>query len=176
MAQIDISEVIKNYAQVAAWVAGGSYFGLKFIQGYSVIDLSLKVTSTRQHSEEPEMDYLAASVELKRGDRGSFRMHEAVLIVRQGAGEQKINLPIQRFSFRKANGLIRLNFDRVSSRVPTLNLAPGETASVSAWVNVNRNLPCIVEAFVIGTGFASLTVGQWRASAVSLPVAEKAEG
>jgi hypothetical protein len=172
MSPIEISEVVKNYAQVAAWASGAGYFAIKFIQGYRVIDMSLEVSPTRQHSGEPEVDYLTASVKLTKGDRASFRMHEAVVIVRQGNDQQKIDLPIQRFSRQKVNGLFRVNFDRVSSRVPTLNLAPGETACMSTWVKVDRNLPCVVEAVVIGTGFGSLTVGQWRASAVSLPLVQ----
>jgi hypothetical protein len=168
---LEISEIVKNYAQVAAWAAGAGYFGLKFIQGYKVIDLSVSVSLTRQHTIAPDEDFLVASVELKRGDRGSFRIHEATLFIRQEEKTQRVGLPFQRFSFRQ-DRMLRFDFDNVSKRTPTLNLAPGETASVSTWVKVNRQEPCTVEAFVLGTGFASLTVGQWRASAVSLPLTQ----
>jgi len=173
MLQVDISEIVKNYAQVLAWALAAVYFIVKLVQGYLVIDLSVTVSPTRQHTNDPDLDYLVASVQLVRGDKGSIRMHDAVLVVRQSGDEQRTNLPIHRFSFRRDGQfgpLLRLDFAKTSSRVPTLNLAPGETVTLSECLKVRRDAPCVVEAFVLGTGFASPVVGQWRASAVSLPL------
>ncbi|MGA2908675.1 MAG: hypothetical protein ABSE36_13310 [Terracidiphilus sp.] len=172
MTQNDISEIVKNYAQVVAWAAGATYFIMKIIQGYWIVDMSVKVSLTRQHSDLSDEDYIGASVELVKGEISSVQLHDATLVVRQAGRDQKVTLPIQRFSFRTANGLRKINFDKFSSSVPTLNLAAGETATIGAWVKVNRGQPCVIEAVVIGTGFSSHKVGQWRASAVSLPLAQ----
>ena len=166
----EISEIVKNYAQVAAWLVGALYFVVKLVQGYLVVDMSVTVVPTRQASSSVDTDYLVASVTLNKGERASFRLHDAKIVVGQGETRQESKLDFQRFSFRRDKKLLSINFEKPSARVPTLNLAPGESANVATWFTVSSAEPCLVEVVVIGTGFSSLVVGQWRASAVSLPL------
>jgi hypothetical protein len=165
-----ISEIVKNYAQVAAWSAGGLFFLVKALQGYLVIDMSVSVIPARQTGDTGNLDYLVASVKLQKGDRGSFRLHDARIIVTQGQNKQESRLGFERFSFRRTGKLLAINLDKLSSRIPTLNLAAGESTEVSTWFSIGKDQPCLVEVIVIGTGFLSPFVGQWRASAVSLPL------
>jgi len=169
----DTSEILKNFAQVAAWLTGALFFLFKFLQGYLVVDMSATVVPSRQASSKAGTDYLVAAVSLKKGQRGSFRLHDARVLVTQGGVRQESRLGFERYSFRRTDKLLSINFDRLSSRVPTLNLAAGESMETSIWFSVGSDQPCLVEVIVMGTGFFSLVVGQWRASAVSLPVAEK---
>jgi hypothetical protein len=168
---IDVSDVVKNYAQVAAWFGAACFFVVKLFQGYLVTDLSVSVRIQRQASTAPGTDYLAVSVDLAQGKRGSFTLHDARVIVTQGGSKQEAKLEIERFSFRQVGNTLSLNLDKKSSKKRTLNVVADELATFSTFVNVRANEPCKVEAAIIGTGFSSLAVGQWRSSVISLPVA-----
>lgn len=55
---------------------------------------------------------------------------------------------------------------------PRLNLTPGEEAQLAAFVRVPTGEPCHVDVVVLGAHFdQNLHCGQWKASAVSLPIA-----
>ena len=168
-----ISEIVKNYAQVAAWAAAFFYFCIKLYQGYFVVDMTVSADAERHTSPDTSWDHLAASITLKKGDRGSFRFHDARLILTQGSTRQESKLTFDRFSFRKKDGLLNLNLDKISKRVPTLNLAAGETAKLGTLLVVRSDQPCLIEVVVMGTGFGSIVVGQWRTSVVSLPLTEQ---
>jgi hypothetical protein len=174
--QKDLAEIIKNYAQVAAWTVAGLYFLLRSLNGDFVVDASLTATTQRSASHSPGVDYLSVVVDLKRGSRGSLRLHDAVVIVTQRGTSQKAKLGIERFSFRQGGKCLAVAIGDQAEHVPTLNLAAGESAQFSTWFEVTNADPCVVEVVVVGTMFASLKVGQWRTSVVSLPNAKAAAG
>jgi hypothetical protein len=165
----EISEIVKNYAQIGAWVAAGVYFLVKAMQGFFVIDVSLSTSLERTASPEIGVDYLSVAVDLKRGARGTLRMHDAVVSVTQGQTIQELKLGIGRVSFTTASKRRSVNVAKLSDSAPTLNLAPGESARFSTWCSVASDEPCTVDVVVIGTMFLSPAVGQWRTSAISLP-------
>jgi hypothetical protein len=169
----DGSETIKNYAQVLAWLGGGAYLGLKAFQGFFVVDMSLCVKADRSPSPIQDRDRLLVSVELKRGVQGTFKMHDAVVILVQGTTEQVLDLGIERFQSIKRGRNYKINPEKFAKEVPKLNLAPGDSTCLTALSEIEKDEPCRVEVVVIGTKFFSNKRAQWRASTTSLPCANK---
>ncbi len=172
---IDISEIVKNYAQVGAWLAGGLFFLVKLLTGYFAVDLSVTLLPTRRASGTDGTDHLVAEVTLKKGDRGSFSLLDAMVIVTQGQTRQNSSLRFQRFRFKQKGREVKIDPDIPSSR-PTFDLSPGESVTVSTWLTVETDQPCLVEVAVIGTGRWDLSVKQRYASAVSLPRIKRSTG
>jgi len=169
----ETSEILKNYAQVGAWAAAGLYFAVKALQGFFVIDVSLSASLERTASSEVGIDYLSVAVDLKRGSRGTLRMHDAVVFVTQGQTVQELKLGIGRYSSTMVGKRRFLNVATLSESAPTLNLSPGEAARFSTWCSVASKEPCSINVVVIGTMFLSPALGQWRTSAISLPSKSK---
>jgi hypothetical protein len=158
----------KDGAQVIALFCAGAYFIVKALQGFFVVDLSLDLELKRIPMSQSEFDYLIATARLKRGSQGSFKVQQAVAILRQnGNAVEMKKLGIERYQTVKKDGYQILIDSKVKS-VPTLNLAPGDETTLSAWWKVDRLEPCVVEVVVVGTKFRSSKRAQWRASAVSV--------
>jgi len=163
--QPNISEIVKNYAQVAAWAAGAAYFLFKAVQGYLVIDMSVAVRATRQNSADAE--YLSVEVEMNKGSRGSFRLFDAIILIEQDGARQEERINVAHFGFTQTGRQLSIDLNR---QKPTQYLAAGETMKVGRWFKVAKDRPCLVEVIILGTGFGSLVVESRRASTVSLPI------
>lgn len=164
------SEKIKNLAQVFAWFAAGCYFGYRAVVGYFIVNMSLNVDAQRQgfKDKEAKKDFLKATISIKKGDRGTFNLHDAKIRVKQNnAWSMPIVLDVKRFGFT-LNKTLEINFNEQLDRT-TLNFSPGEEASFATWTEVCSESPCLVEVIVMGTMSYSPWVSQWRASTVSFP-------
>ncbi len=167
------SEIVKNYAQVFAWVGAAFFFGIKVFQGFFIVDLSLTLATNREKSSNRNLDYLVISVDMRRGSQGTFRMHDAAVIVSQeGKAMQVLELGIERFESSKQDGLYSIDPANFDKEVRTLNLAPGDSTCLTALAEVVRHEPCRVEVVIIGRKFFSPKPAQWRAAATSLPLAK----
>jgi hypothetical protein len=164
------SENWKNIAQIGAWLAAGAYFLVKLLLGYFVINLSLDVTSERQQSSTPGLDYLAVSIDIVKGDRGTFHIHDAQVVIIQGKKIEERKLDFHRVVSERI-GLRRRGIrSGQKTQKSNLNFSPGETAHSRTWFTVNSHEPCMIEAAIVGTPLGSWVISQWRASAVSLPL------
>jgi len=163
---------LKDFAQIFALIPAGVFFGAKLLTGHFVVNMSVGVEAERQVSSE-KRDFLNIIVKIKKGDTGTFRVHDArVKITQDGKVEYK-DLDVRRFSFKRGDKVRLIDFNKYATRVPTLNFAPGEEQCLSSWIEVDSSSPCSVELVILGTMFSSLNVGQWRASTVSLPIKER---
>ena len=152
-----------------AWFGAGIYFATKVLQGFFVVELSLNVAASRVRSATQSVDYVFISVDLKRGIQGAFRMHDAVVIVAQGATQQVLKLGIERFQSHRQGKVYVINTRSFAKEVPTINLAPGDETCLAAMAEVIGSEPCRVDVVVIGTKFLSWKRAQWRASTISPP-------
>jgi len=167
------SEVIKNYAQVAAWATAGLYFLSKLIMGYFVTDLSLSITSQRQPMSTLGKDYLVVSITITKGDRGTFQVSDSHIITTQGSVVRQHKLNIRRLKSESKNHGRQFVFPPEPLQNWRLNFSPGESANYSTWTVIESDEPCLIEVGIIGTAFASRIFSQWRATTVSLPLAKQ---
>jgi hypothetical protein len=164
------SDKIKNLAQVFAWFAAGCYFLYQAVVGYFVVNMSVSIDAQRQHLTDKagKKDFLKATVAIKKGDRGTFHLHDAKIRVKQNnIWSQPIDVDVKRFGFRQ-NKTLAIDFGK-QLEWNTLNVSPGEETSFAVWTDVGSEVPCLVEVTVMGTMSSSPFVSQWRASTVSFP-------
>ena len=102
---------IKDLAQVFAWAAAGGYFLFKMITGYFTINLSVSVSAERQRINR-NRDFLKAVVTIKKGDRGTFRLHDVKLRVKHNGKVDDLKLDVQRFSFRRGEKTLSIRMDQ----------------------------------------------------------------
>jgi hypothetical protein len=166
--QIQISEMIKNYAQVLAVVAGALYlhFWRRVVMGDREIDIDVSVKTTRQASKDVE--YLSVEVEIKKGSRGSFSLHDAIIRTEQDGVPQEEKLEIGHFGHIQ-KGMQNTIDTSKWKRNDSINLSAGETMQIGRLLKVRKDSPCLVEVHVLGTPVGSLAYKWRRASTVSLP-------
>jgi len=166
--QVQISTMAKNYSEVVGVLAGALY--LYFWRGVILrdraVDVDLSVKTTRQTLENVE--YLAVDVEIKKGSRGSFSLHDAIIRMDQGGQLQEEKLEIGHFGHIQ-KGMQNTIDTSKWKRDNFVNLAAGETMQMGQLFKVRKDSPCLVEVHVLGTPVGSLAYKWRRASTVSLP-------
>jgi len=167
--QVQISTMAKNYSEVVGVLAGALY--LYFWRGVILrdraVDVDLSVKTTRQTLENVE--YLAVDVEIKKGSRGSFSLHDAIIRMDQGGQLQEEKLKIGHFGYIQ-KGMQNTIDTSKWKRDNFVNLAAGETMQMGQLFKVRKDSPCLVEVHVLGTPVGSLAYKWRRASTVSLPI------
>jgi hypothetical protein len=167
---------LKDSAEFVAIAAGGFYFAYRFATGYFITNLSLQLTLVRQ-LKAAGRDYLVVKANLSKGGRGSLDLHDAqVKAVWPGGETISPFAGIDRRSFNtvatvgtKTRKVVA--FDRQSEKKPLLRLTPGEKVEFSCLIEVPHGEVCTVQVVVLGVKpNNSGLVGQWRSSAVSLPI------
>jgi hypothetical protein len=176
-------------------LAAGIYFGWRLYRGYFVQNLSLDLQVTRFPKAGTHDDYLAVQTKVTKGDRNTTtfcdmkvqlkwlenrpsRIEAVETIKRFAFGQQELENPANRNNpkilDRKRKHLVKVYFDEQHPTTPFLNMTPGETTQFSHLTTVPKNDPCVVDVVLIGRVKKSDLYGQWRASAVSVPLPEKA--
>jgi len=167
---------LKDLAEFVAVVAGGLYFAYRFGTGYFITNLSIKLTVLRQQISAGGGDYLVVKAAFSKGERGSLDLHDAQVRAAWRGGEAITPLVgIDRRSFNtvptvgtKTRKVVA--FSRQAEKKPLLRLTPGEKAEFSCLIEVPHGEACTLQLVVLGEKPNSRLIGQWRASAISLPV------
>jgi hypothetical protein len=188
-----IGETIKAWAEIIAYVSASLFLFWKFASGYFVTDLSMKLTTVRQPSQETGMDWLAVTVALKKGERSALRLLDGKIRFTTYPG----GLPIDT---KPLLGIGRLDYDELpatgsfsivfkpSPDYPFLNLPPGDETELASACYVPETEPILIEAVVLGRVYVRANVlgrirskllppdytGQWRATSIAVPVKQTA--
>jgi len=176
---------LKNVAELAGVFAAGAYFLWRLVNGFFLVNLSATVTCARTRQTSTH-DWVAATVTLKKGDRGTVMILDAsVRFLPEGS--EGIVRPIEslaRLSFdnnqvETRDGHFRrvsVNWSRRSKRAPFVNLTPGEEISASCYASVPAATPCLIELALLGRRPSFSTIAQWRTSCTSLPLDVSEQG
>ena len=163
----------KDLAEVAALVCAAFFFGYKAYTGYLVTNLSLAVQCQRQKSRCGGLDHLAVNVTIRKGANASLTLHDVQARISY-ANEVEV-FPIvgfERCDWRPNGFRSRLDWSQTRSSSPLMRLVPGEETQLSVHCEVPSKAACLVEVAVLGQRTRHSRFGQWRASNVSLPLAE----
>ena len=168
-------EDAKAIAETIALVSAAAFFIYKVVAGYLYVELSLAVSTTRTHLDS-EIDLLVISAKLKKGSRGSVRLHDAQAKITYDKMVKYIPfLGIHRLSY--VSGLLSstdrktINWDKSSKSSPLLRLPPNEETEFSCHIQVPRTAVCDIEIAILGQVRSWFGIGQWKASHVSAPMA-----
>jgi hypothetical protein len=172
----DWDHLAKSLALLAALV----FFAYKAISGYMVTNMSLKLACTRQPSNKGNLDDLALSITLLKGDRGSVAIHDATvrLYGADGVGLGPIpltsidRLTLDPDSSGNANRK-KVAWDTSLDSKPCLNLTPGDEMTLSSYCQVSSAGVWRAEVVVLGRRVFSPFVAQWRGSLIALPLTPK---
>lgn len=166
--------LIKDIAQIGAWVAAGIFFAYKAVSGYLIVDASLRLDCERKRVGSDQ--FLKVTATVKKGERGAIRLLDSRVRLTQGGatiGESQEFVGIRRLSFvTSSDGIKKVVFEKLS-KDRILNFAPGDEMQFSAFFRVEGDDVYVIEAVVLGS---RVVLGlrrylcQWRASCVSLPV------
>lgn len=171
-------EGAKGVAEILAVAAAALFFVHKWASGYLLINASVSLGTTRQKSSGSGKDVLAVMATIVKGDRNSLELHDGRVRVSWQGGQAVVPLVgVDRRSYqteRTGKWERRIvDFQSQSRENPFLWLAPGEEATLSAWVEVPTDAVCTVEAVTLGSRCRwplKPRLGQWRASAISAPI------
>jgi hypothetical protein len=163
----------RDFAEALALFCAAGFFLYKVRTGYLIINLSLRVSCSRQ-TASVNSDYLVVSIELSKGDRGSILIHDAQIRITCPDEE---DIPgtldeLKRYSYRNAGDRPgkELVWGQPSTTKPFLRMTPGDKTRISWCKEVPKGKPCKVELAVLGKRDFSFRYGQWRASCYSLPL------
>jgi hypothetical protein len=164
----------RNIAETIALLLAGAFFIYKFISGYLIVNLSVKLKCIRHALESSDEDLLAINVTLAKGDRGSLDFHDASVQVKYDGSAEEIQLHgFERSSYTGRTDVTdnfkKVNWSSRSQKSPFLRLTPGEETQLAAKCLVPRDKECLVEAVILGKRTKGWKIGQWKAACVSLP-------
>jgi len=186
------AEFVKNCAEtLGIIVGGGGYFLYRSLRGAFTNNLSLSLECVRTEIPDTTEDWIAVTIKLSKGERYSIELHDAKIRV-SGPGVTMVSerfVGIDRRSYDTESikddngndiGKTRkaIAFDHISKSVPLLVLTPGEQTQFARYVKVPASCICTLEVVVVAKRWYHRwlrwepnadKLGQWRASAVSLP-------
>ncbi|MBV8672434.1 MAG: hypothetical protein JOZ33_03285 [Acidobacteriaceae bacterium] len=180
-------EIAKNGFEIAAYLAALAFFLYKALSGYFIVDMSIKVSTERKRKPEAdETDYLGVKVEVKKGERGGVRLHDAKVRLRSAVHNAILSGPVDLNTIERANRTdpmpdppnpphrASIDWATIPSDAPTLNLPPGDETQLCAFFEIDTKEPYIIEVVILAQlisfgVFNRQRFGQWRASCVSLP-------
>jgi hypothetical protein len=168
----DTAEIVKNYAQALVWLAGGLFFAYKTFSGQNIVGMSLAVTATRSPAPQSADDYLAITLTLTGGERGTIRLHDAqARLFPQEGNEQPAKFDLKRLDHIWEKISVRgiVSWDTTNPREGLLNLAPKESTQFTSYCRVRAERACRIDVAVLGMRRSGLQMGQWRASCFSPP-------
>ena len=147
-------EITKNGFEIAAYLAALTFFLYRALSGYFVIDMSIKVSAERKRKPEAgEMDYLGVKVEVKKGERGGVRLHDAKVRLRSAVRNAILSGPVDLSTIERTNRTdpmpdppnlplrARIDWTKLPTDAPTLNLPPGDETQLSAFFEVDTKEP-----------------------------------
>src|SRR5262245_32087519 len=167
-----VAETVKDWGQMAAWIAAALFFGYKIVSGYFITNLALKIEARRMPKpDKADEDYLAITASLVGGSNGVIRIHDiqgrvipsrdslfhpwpstgarpvpkATLIPQPPGGVGKL-VGFERLStYESKTPLSRwtVMWDRPANHL--LNVSTGDACQFAAWTEVPSDCPCTVE-------------------------------
>jgi hypothetical protein len=166
-----VGEAFKVWAEFVAYSSAGAFLIYKVLSGYFITDLSVKISCER-FTQKPGTDYVAVTAILKKGDKGTIRIHDAKVRITNSDGkvvdEQQMT-GVDRLSFTTdRDDRKRINFDRLAEK-KWLSLPPGDETQFAGLCSAPQAFPGLVEVVILGRKLWGGKVAQWRASAVSFP-------
>lgn len=168
----DFADIAKNVTGALALLCGFVFFAYKAIAGYLFVDLTLAVT-TRRTASHSGGDHLVIMAILKKGARGSVRIHDAQARVTWDGGREEVRfvgIHRQSYDIDTENRQRKIiSWDRRSVKQPLLRLPPDEQAEFSCHLPVPSGVVCEIEVTVLGRERPWFGVGQWKASHISTP-------
>lgn len=166
---------IDAVAKLLGVIGALGFFLYKWRTGYHKINLELSIACERVPMDA-DREHLSITATLKKGDRGSLRLHDLQARVTTDA-DGAVVLPFIGFE--------RLSYERPSRRTthgrrlvqwsidpdtPFIAIPPGDATQFACTTTVPRDAACTVEVVVLGVKQGDkLSKAQWRASVVSLP-------
>jgi hypothetical protein len=205
----DTADVIKDCFEIGAYIAALLFFYYRARSGYLMVDMGISVDCERKRKPgSGNKDYLGISVALKKGERAGLVLHDAQVRITNCSTHQVVGIyPLT--TIWRANRTGKVADSEASSKLcpeerprrtslpetsraqidwtcipgdfPRINLPPGDESKLAAFVEVDADVPYMVEAIVLAQtiflGCIKNRFGQWRAAKVSLPlVAEPKPG
>jgi hypothetical protein len=183
-----VTELIKPWVEIAAYLAALLFFTYKVYSGYFVVDMSIGLDCERKRSPGSEnKDYLGIRVTLKKGERGGVELHDALVRVTSCIGNQVFG-PLPLVTIARLNrtnptqdaagstGVLRSRIDwtQIPKDSPRLNMPPGDESKLAAFVEVDTGVPYMVEVVILARKLLLRKIktrfSQWRAAKVSLPL------
>ena len=166
---IQVSDILKLF-QIVALLSGSIFFIFNVFTGYRWAAVSLEVKTQREVAkEDPSLENLAVTINVKNNSKGSFRIKEGNFIV--------INFPnSEEKIYGKFSGLNRykilekkcLDFSRLSKE-PYAGMGPGQTSTFTGLTTVPKDVIFIVEIALLGEVPFGFKLSQVKSSVVSFP-------
>lgn len=166
-----VGETLKVWAEFVAYSSAGVFLIYKVLSGYFITDLSMRISCER-FARESGTDYVAVTATLKKGDKGTIRIHDAKVRITNNDGkvmDEQHMRGVDRLSFTTDRvDRKRVNFDRLAEKT-WLSLPPGDETQFAGLCIAPQGVPGLVEVVILGRKLWGGKVAQWRASAVSFP-------
>jgi hypothetical protein len=162
-------EKAERVSKILAFGSVTAFAMYKLFSGFHLMNLSVTLESERVRQAQGS-DYLAFSVKLSKGDRGTLILQEVYARISYD-GEEFSATPV--YSTERLNtGKLRQGTWEQSLRRPYLYLTPGEEITLGGWAQISEGRPCILEVVVAGKTPIYWRSGQWRSAKVCLPIIE----
>lgn len=160
-------------AQILALAGATLFFLYKAVSGYLRVNLAMKVNCER-HASSDGMDFLAIQVHLKKGQNGTFVMHDLSAHVTHGDCENIVQFDGTTRLARKLETISQTNravveWNETDARSPLLKLVPDEEINLAALHKVPSEAVCSVQVCLLGQALSRPVFGQYRCSTVSFP-------
>jgi hypothetical protein len=161
---------LKKVVEIFAYLAAAGFFLFKWISGYMSTNLSIEIACIRKQATT-DADFIAITVDLSKGDRGSLHIFDVGIRVDGREGNVRDQLEPYRVVRGDSTREKRRTIDwSTKDKTYYPFLQAGEKAQLSWNCTVASKGISKVEVVVVGRRKFSQRVKQWRASAVSLPL------
>lgn len=166
-------ENVKAIAETAALCSAAIYFIYKAVYGYLYVEMSLSLAVERAHKDD-YTDWVIVMAKIKKGCRGSVRIHDAQARITYGSATQCVQfVGFHRLSYTTElmgkTKRKKINWTQMSRSAPLLRLPPNEETEFSCYAEVPHDAICTIEAAILGQERSWFGIGQWRASHISEP-------
>jgi hypothetical protein len=201
-------DIIKDVVEVLAYISALIFFVFRVSSGYFVVDMAISVDCERKRKPGAESkDYLGISVALKKGERASVQLHDAQVRISSCISDQVLG-PFSLTTVWRTNRTdlepdieasrnlcpelkpkqnkrptthrAQIDWTCIPQDTPRINLPPGDESKLAACVEVDQDIPYMIEVVVLArTIWAKRRngrFGQWRGSKVSLPIESEKTG
>jgi hypothetical protein len=156
-------------AQLAGVIAAGWYFLLRSGRGHLIPNLTVSVECERMRCEDdPQSDLLLIRLHLKKGDRDTISLLDAQAHLEHGATNQDVKFWGCTCVSIDDHG--KIDWSRMPKHPTPMNFTPGEDTEFASFARVPSGQVCIVKVAILARQYGQNLVGQWQASALSLPI------
>jgi hypothetical protein len=181
--------LIRSIVEIAAYIAAVLFFVYKVYSGYLVSDLSIQISCERQRKPGNDgKDYLGIIVKAKKGNQGAIELNDAQVRARSCLDDHVIGpYPLTGIDRLKRTKPVagppsskhmrsQVIWDAAPNNEPRTKMPPGDETQLAAFIEIDSHAPYYIEAVMLGRMLLHRKLkprfGQWRATVVSLPVAD----